>query len=117
MKIFYHKRVRDRIPKIIAAAGRDYAVEGLSEAEFRRALVEKLVEEAAEVAAVDGSDDRSDWVAELADLFEVIDALLAAYGLERETVLAAQRHKQAERDGFGQRRRLLWAEVASNENG
>lgn len=49
---------------------------------------------------------------ELADLLEVIDATLIAYGLEREKVLACQAQRKRERGGFTQQLRLLWTEVS-----
>lgn len=41
----HNKLVRDRIPQIIAAEGREFATEILDDAEFRQALLAKLVAE------------------------------------------------------------------------
>jgi predicted house-cleaning noncanonical NTP pyrophosphatase (MazG superfamily) len=106
MPIEYDKLVRDRIPEIIRRDGRECATEMMSEAEYRRALLEKLVEEAQEATTV-GPEKL---VEELADLYEIIDALMAAYGIEREAVLAKQARKRAERGGLERRIRLLWVE-------
>jgi predicted house-cleaning noncanonical NTP pyrophosphatase (MazG superfamily) len=106
MPIEYHKLVRDRIPEIIRRDGRECATEIMPEDEYRRALLQKLLEEAQEAAAV-GPEKL---VEELADIYEVIDAIMVAYGIEREAVLAKQARKRAERGGFGQRIRLLWVE-------
>jgi predicted house-cleaning noncanonical NTP pyrophosphatase (MazG superfamily) len=102
----YNKLVRDRIPEIIAADGRQCSTEIMSDDEYRQALLAKLVEEAQEVAAA----DRDEMVKEIADLYEVIDALLIAFGLDREAVLAIQRKRHDGRGGFEKRIKLLWTE-------
>ena len=102
----YNKLVRDRIPEIIAADGRQFGTEIISDDEYRHALLAKLVEEAQEVAAA----DRDEMVKEIADLYEVIDALLIAFDLNREAVLAMQRNRHDERGGFEKRIKLLWTE-------
>jgi predicted house-cleaning noncanonical NTP pyrophosphatase (MazG superfamily) len=82
----------------------------MSEAEFSQALREKLLEEAREAASASSQD----LVGELADLQEVIDTLLAVYGISREAVLTEQRRKRVERGGFSQRIRLLWTQPSQN---
>ena len=103
----YNKLVRDRIPEIIAADGRQCSTEIMSDDEYRRALLAKLVEEAQEVAAAAEDDEL---VKEIADLYEVIDALLIAFDLDREAVLAMQQKRHDERGGFEKRIKLLWTE-------
>lgn len=105
LKIPQNKLVRDRIPEIIRQAGRDFGVETMKEEEFRQALRTKLVEEAQEAAAATGAD----LVTELADLCEVMNALMAVYGIDRETVLKEQQQRQIERGGFSRRIKLLWS--------
>ena len=102
----YNKLVRDRIPEIIHQAGRDCEVEVMSEAAYHQALRDKLIEEAQEAAEATSQD----LVKELADLYEVIDALCAAYQIERSSILAAQEKRRLERGGFDQRFRLLWTQ-------
>jgi predicted house-cleaning noncanonical NTP pyrophosphatase (MazG superfamily) len=106
MRKEYNKLVRDRIPEIIRQSGNQCEVAIMSEAEFSQALREKLLEEAGEVAAA----SREDLVSELADLQEVIDAILAVYGIEREAVVTEQQRKRSERGGFERRLRLLWTD-------
>ena len=79
----------------------------MNEAEFNRALREKLVEEAQEAAAADSTE----LVAELADLCEVMDTLMAVYGIDREAVLVEQRQRRSDRGGFSRHIRLLWSEA------
>jgi predicted house-cleaning noncanonical NTP pyrophosphatase (MazG superfamily) len=106
MRQEHNKLVRDRIPDIIRQARKQCAVHPMTEVEFSQALREKLVEEAQEVAAASPED----LVSELADLQEVIDAVLELHGIEPETVNIKQKRKHAERGGFEQRLRLLWTE-------
>lgn len=103
----HHKLVRDNIPEIIEAAGNKFAVEVLSPQEYQQALRRKLIEEAQEAAAANGQE----LVKELADLYEVIDALLAVSQLEEEGVLAMQQQLREERGGFQKRWQLLWTET------
>lgn len=106
MRKKYNKLVRDFIPEIIRQSGNQCEVAVMSEAELTQALREKLLEEAQEAAGASPQD----LVSELADLQEVIDALLAVYGISREEVLTEQRRKRTERGGFQQRIRLLWTD-------
>jgi predicted house-cleaning noncanonical NTP pyrophosphatase (MazG superfamily) len=105
LKIPQNKLVRDRIPGIIQATGREYAIETLEEEEFHQALRAKLVEEAQEAAVATDAK----LVMELVDLYEVIDTLMAASGIDRKTVLTEQKRRRLERGGFSRRIRLLWS--------
>ena len=100
----YNKLVRDKIPEIIQQAGRECKITTLSNAEYLEALRQKLIEEAQEAAFASSND----LVKELADLYEVIDAILIVLKIERETVLAVQKHRQQERGGFECKIKLLW---------
>lgn len=111
MREEYDKLVRDRIPAIIRRAGRQCEMVTMSGAEYRQALLSKLVEEAQEAAAAGpqpfalAQDAPWKWLTELADLHQVTDALPAAYGIEREAVLAEQEQRRmdggASRSGSG----------------
>ncbi|MEQ8675233.1 MAG: hypothetical protein RLP44_21525 [Aggregatilineales bacterium] len=48
--------MRDRIPEIIAADGRQCATEIMNENEYRQALLVKLIEEAHEIASAEAGD-------------------------------------------------------------
>ncbi len=101
-----NKLVRDRIPEIIRAEGRDCEVTVLPQGASRRALLEQLVEEASGAAAADAEQ----LATELADRAEVTDARLAASGITRAQVGAEQRRRHAERGGFDLRLWLVSAE-------
>lgn len=102
----YTKLVRDRIPEIIAEAGKECEVRVMEEGEFRAALMEKLVEEAQEAAqAVEEKI-----IIELADLLEVIDAVCKVAGLDIRDVQKIQENRRIERGGFEKRYQLVWSE-------
>ncbi|MGA9139663.1 MAG: nucleoside triphosphate pyrophosphohydrolase, partial [Methanocella sp.] len=90
------KLVRDRIPEIMRAQGKSPEVESIDGVRLRSALKDKLVEEAVELR--EAADIRE----ELADVLEVIDALVDAYSLDREEILIAQQKKRRDRGGFDQ---------------
>jgi predicted house-cleaning noncanonical NTP pyrophosphatase (MazG superfamily) len=106
MRIEYGKLIRDRIPEIIRQDGRRYSIEEMSEEEYVQALKDKLVEEAQEAARAKPEE----LIKELADLYEVMDSLMATRGIDREAVLAEQGNRRQSRGGFNQRLRLLWTE-------
>ncbi len=99
----YHKLVRDRIPEIIRQSGIECETAVLSDAEYRQALRHKLIEEAAEVAEANADE----LVGELADLYEVIDALMASYDISENCILNAQAKRRENRGGFAQKIMLL----------
>ncbi|MGA8574339.1 MAG: nucleoside triphosphate pyrophosphohydrolase [Candidatus Cybelea sp.] len=66
---------------------------------FRLALRAKVLEEAKEL--VDAADDAL--LSELADLSEVIEAILCAYNLTRDELEAARLKKRDARGGFMRR--------------
>lgn len=102
----YNKLVRDRIPEVIAAEGRAYATEIMEDVEYRQALKAKLVEEAQEAAEAKPDEI----VKELADLYEVIDALLLAFDLDRDAIRAIQQKRRDEHGGFEGQIKLLWTD-------
>ena len=103
----YDKLVRDLIPEIVQRSGHTCAVETLHDDQaFRSAFRDKLIEEAREASAARDED----LATELADLQEVIDALIDAYELTHEAVRNLQHRRREERGGFSQRLRLLWTE-------
>ncbi|TAE56625.1 MAG: hypothetical protein EAZ88_03705 [Oscillatoriales cyanobacterium] len=54
----YYKLVRDRIPDIIRESGNECETAVLSDEEYRQALRQKLIEEAAEVAQAKRRENR-----------------------------------------------------------
>jgi predicted house-cleaning noncanonical NTP pyrophosphatase (MazG superfamily) len=76
MRVAYNKLVRDQIPDIIAAAGRQPSTRILDHASYQVALRTKLLEEAREAEAA--ADEQL--ASELADVLEVLRALATAPG-------------------------------------
>ncbi|MFO8038997.1 MAG: nucleoside triphosphate pyrophosphohydrolase [Sodalinema sp.] len=103
MTVFPHKLVRDRIPEIIKKAGKTCEIEHLDREHYQQALREKLIEEAQEAAQANAED----LLSELADLSDVIEALLASYHISPETLKQVQSQRQQQRGGFNQQIRLL----------
>ena len=89
----YHKLVRDRIPEIIEADGKTCVCEMLSDEEYIRLLDQKLNEELAE-------HQESKSLEELADLLEVMQAVVRARGWTLDELEQVRADKAAERGRF-----------------
>jgi len=92
----YNKLVRDRIPEIIRASGRECMVEVLEPATYLQRLEEKLVEELQEYQATGK-------VEELADLVEVALAIAEHKGLSSSEFEELRMAKAEERGRFSKR--------------
>ena len=101
MKSFY-KLVRDRIPEIIEADGKTCVYETLSDEEYIRLLDQKLNEELAEY-------QESKSLEELADLLEVMQAVVRARGWTLDELEQVRADKAVERGGFT--KKILLKEV------
>ena len=97
--IHYDQLIRDTLPEIIEASGKTCEIDILSNEDYLRYLNKKLLEEANEY-------DESHNVEELADLEEVLRAILRVKGVsyeEFETI----RQLKAEKRGAFEKRLLL----------
>lgn len=101
--ITYHKLVRDRIPEIIKRSGKTASVRILPESEYLVAITQKLNEEVAEYL-------ESGEIEELADILEVLHALIAARGTTWEEIETLRSKKKEERGGFDQKIELISVE-------
>ncbi len=90
------KLVRDRIPEIIRASGREVDVRVAGDDEIDMLLRTKIVEEAGELLS---SGD----VEEIADLLEAIMSLLKYRGIDPSEVENLRTQKRQERGGFEER--------------
>ncbi len=88
------KLVRDGIPDVIRQSGREPVLSRISDEELRLALKDKLVEEACELRESD------DIYEELADVLEVLDALMEQYGIDREKLERVKSEKNRSVGGF-----------------
>lgn len=98
----YNKLVRDRIPEIIESCGKKCTCETLSQEKYIAMLDAKLNEELAEY-------QQSKSLEELADLLEVMDAVVKARGYTWEQLTDIRKKKKEERGGF--EKRILLKEV------
>lgn len=89
----YHKLVRDRIPEIIERSGKTCTWKTLSKKAYIHFLDEKLNEELKEY-------QESKSLEELADLLEVMQAVVKARGWTLEELERARTKKLVERGGF-----------------
>lgn len=94
--IVHNKLVRDQIPEIIEASGRSCVTEVLSNEAYIQALDTKLNEELAEY-------QQSKSLEELADLLEVMDAVVKARGYTWDDLTRVRKEKCAARGAFDQR--------------
>ena len=101
----YHKLVRDRIPEIIEIDGKKCDCETLSDEDYISLLDQKLNEELAEY-------QESKSLEELADLLEVMQAVVKARGWTMEQLETLRAEKAAKRGGF--EKKLLLKEVIEN---
>ncbi len=98
----YNKLVRDKIPEIIEASGKTCTVETLTDEKYTAMLDAKLNEELAEY-----QESRS--LEELADLLEVMGAVVKARGYTWDALTTIRKKKREERGGF--EKRILLKEV------
>lgn len=100
--IKYNKLVRDKIPEIIEKSGKKAVFEGLEEKVYKKYLDKKLAEEMEEYFTEDNVD-------ELADIVEVIYAILTYKGIDLKNFESIRKRKAEERGTFT--KRLLLKEI------
>jgi len=100
MEKAYHKLIRDRIPEIIESTGKKCRTEIMGQEAYLAALDEKLNEELREY-------QESKSLEELADLLEVMQAVVKARGFSWEQLTSLQEKKRADRGGFDEKLLLL----------
>lgn len=92
----YDKLVRDKIPEIIRNKGTEPVIHVANETEYWSKLKEKLLEEIGEFNA-DESPEK------MADVLEVIDAIMEFKGFQKEEIEAIKIKKVEDRGGFKKR--------------
>lgn len=101
----YNKLVRDRIPEIIEANGKTCSYEILTDEEYLILLDAKLNEELAEY-------QESKSLEELADLLEVLGAVVKARGHSWDELTMLRKKKRADRGGF--EKKIMLKDVYDN---
>jgi predicted house-cleaning noncanonical NTP pyrophosphatase (MazG superfamily) len=106
MKKVFNKLVRDKMIDIYKhdvankLTASDYKVRYMEKEETLERLKDKLLEEAQEVFEAYGKEDKTALKEEIADVIEVIDAMLYHNGFTLEEVLAIRDTKKEKRGGF-----------------
>ena len=95
-RIVHNKLVRDRIPEIIERSGSTCVTQILSDEAYLQMLDAKLSEELNEY-------QQSKELEELADLLEVLAAVVKARGYTWDELESVRAEKRAKRGGFDQR--------------
>lgn len=110
MKIIYNKLVRDRIPEIIENDNHTPVTRKLNKADFKKELLKKLEEEAAEVSLAKG---KKELINELADIQEIMLAVYDTFKIECSDVTKCARKKRSERGGF--KKQIFLESVVENK--
>lgn len=92
----YSKLVRDKIPEIIESKGEVCTTHIAGNEEYWEKLKEKLQEEIMEFLEDENED-------ELADVLEVLDAIITYKKFDKKDVLKLQKVKAEKRGGFEKR--------------
>ena len=112
MQIHHNKLVRD-IPDIIRTEHRHCQTRTLTSSAYCTALKAKLVEEAMEVQ---NAEDRKALTEELADLSEVVDAVIRHFGLNEVEIQTVKKQKAHSRGRFEDRIFLEYVESDEGES-
>lgn len=105
------KLIRDRMLEAMHRQGFQTFERVMDEREFQSRILDKLVEEAAEVR---GASTRAELIEELADVHEVLLALMAIHGLSPDEIEARRLEKRAQYGGFDGR--IYNEAVATNQD-
>lgn len=106
MKKIYNKLVRDKMIDIYEhdvankISASDYTVRYLTPQETLEELKTKLLEESQEVFEAYGNENKEPLKEEIADVIEVIDAILYHNGIALDEVLAIRDKKKEKKGGF-----------------
>ncbi|MBA3047867.1 nucleoside triphosphate pyrophosphohydrolase [Patescibacteria group bacterium] len=101
MKKNYNKLVRDNIPEIIKADNCRPNIRKLGKQEYLKELMKKLKEEAEEL--INAKDNEKELAKEISDVYEVIDAIIDYYNLDKDKISEFKKERKEKRGGFEKR--------------
>jgi len=101
MKILYDKMVRDRIPEILDAEGKEYSIVKCEEEDILSYAKKKLLEEAMEFV-------ENPCAEEAADIIEILKFMCSRIGIYEIQIEAAAISKYARKGGFQENYILEW---------
>ncbi len=96
-KFVQNKLWRDKAAEILEAHGSIIHSQELDECQFDLALCLKLIEEAHEAK---DAKTKTEFMGEIADIYEVIDTLCALRNVQKEEIIEIQTQKRETRGGF-----------------
>ncbi len=100
----YNKLVRDKTPEIIAKSGKKAVIRVLTEWNYYKLLVKKLEEETNQFVEYDDVED-------LADILEVVEALVEAKGISWDELI---RIKESKKEGRGKLKKEFFLEEVTD---
>ena len=92
----YNKLIRDKIPGILTAAGKNYRTHIAGDEEYTQKLKEKLLEEVNEFLSVPSLE-------ELGDILEVFTAIVEDMGFSQEELIEQVQYKTESNGDFTHR--------------
>lgn len=107
MPIFYNKLIRDKIPEVIEKTGKKFTTKILSNEEYLQELQAKGFEELKEYVE---AKDKESLLEELADVLEVVYALVEYHGTSINEIEDIRKRKANARGGFKEKIYLLEVE-------
>ena len=101
----YPKLIRDKIPQLVESQGKTAPTRILTDdSEYLKYLLAKLIEEATELANAETTHNQEE---ELADVYEVLNAVLELLKLTQADIATVQDEKRQKRGGFKERLLML----------
>ncbi|HEX4799505.1 MAG TPA: nucleoside triphosphate pyrophosphohydrolase [Candidatus Paceibacterota bacterium] len=116
-KIYYNKLCRDNVPEIIRNKGFECEIRVVEDAEFRREIIRKVLEEA---TGVSNQKNPENLLKEMADLVITIDAVKKEFGITDEMLSGAVSHSLSEKGGYTKHQYISWSsdtEYSSHDHG
>ena len=111
-KFILNKLIRDKLRGEYEKMNQKAEYRALSKAEFAAALKQKLIEEANEIDV----SDRQSIIGEVADVYQVLEDILAANDISVEEVQNAKHAKYMKKGGFAEGTYIETLELSDNDD-